>query len=332
MSTLRQKQQIEARGAYCKIADLVALRFPARDLNLFSKRPSSSLLAGNVRTRFRGRGMDFEEVRLYQPGDDIRSIDWRVTARTQIPHTKLYSEERERPVHILCDQRASMFFGSVNSFKSVVAAHISAMLAWSALLEGDRVGGLVFGNQDFKDIRPKRNKHAVLQFLNSLEYYNHSLKSPVLPTQGPPNTAPLAKQTPKPTLTDMLADTRRIAKPGSAIFIVSDFYDIDDSTQEQLFQLGRHLDVTLIHIYDPIEFHLKGNGALAVTDGENQYQLQVGDSKFQAHYAHLADDRLQGLIKKAQQCGMELLQFSTADDITQKLRERFGRNLRRKAR
>lgn len=322
MSALAKKFHIEARGAYCKMADLVALRFSAQDLNLFSKRPSSSLLAGNVRTRFRGRGMDFEEVRRYQPGDDIRSIDWRVTARTQVTHTKLYSEERERPVHILCDQRASMFFGSVKSFKSVSAAHIAATLAWAALLQSDRVGGLVFGNENFEDVRPKRNKHALLQLLNSLEQYNHKLTTPIYD-----NTAK-----PQLTLTEILADTRRIAKPSSAVFIISDFYDFNDATQEQLFQLGRHLDVTLIQVYDPIEFHLKGNGTLAITDGKSQSQLRLNDPTFQNHYTELGRQRVEELKNKTLQCGMELLQFSTQDDIAQVLRKRFGKKTRRKTR
>src|SRR5690606_11398632 len=166
-------------GAYCQLADLLRLRFAARELNLFSPRQAKSAMMGNVRTRFRGRGMDFEEVRLYQPGDDIRAIDWRVTARTQVTHTKLYSEERERPVYVVCDQRASLFFGSVNTMKSVLATYIATLLGWATLNGGDRLGGFVFDDQDFHDIRAKRSKHSVLQLLQTLEQYNHRLQSPL---------------------------------------------------------------------------------------------------------------------------------------------------------
>ena len=113
----------EPRGAYVSLDQLLQLRFPAQLLNLFSNRLSRSELAGNMSTRFRGRGMDFEEVRQYQVGDDVRSIDWRVTARTQIPHTKIYREERERPVIVALDQRSPQFFGSKNCFKSVLGAY-----------------------------------------------------------------------------------------------------------------------------------------------------------------------------------------------------------------
>ncbi len=319
MTITVKTQKIRPHGAYCSIADLLALRFAAQELNLFAHKPSRSLLAGNTRTRFRGRGMDFEEVRQYQPGDDIRTIDWRVTARTQIPHTKLYSEERERPVHMVCDQRASMFFGSINSFKSVVATHVTALLAWSAIQGSDRLGGFVFGNKDFQEIQPKRSKHAVLQLLHQLEIYNNQLTTPI---------APSGKGL---SLTEILADTKRIAKPGSAVFIISDFCDFNDAAQEQLFQLGKHLDVTLIHIYDPLEYEMKGRGTLTISDGNEQCQLPLGDVKFQQHYANSGDSRRQALKQKTQQLGMELLQISTADDAMKLLQQRFSRKRRRKA-
>src|SRR5690554_1851036 len=170
---------LNLRGARCDVADLLRLRFAARDLKLSARRPARSLLTGGERTRMRGRGIDFEEVRLYQPGDDIRSIDWRVTARTQVPHTKVFREERERPVFMVADQRSPMFFGTRHCFKSVLGAYISAVLAWAALYNSDRVGGLVFGDQAQRDIRPRRSKHAVLELLHQLQDFNGRLSSPV---------------------------------------------------------------------------------------------------------------------------------------------------------
>ena len=146
MSNLQQ--DLNPRGAYTELAALLRCRFSAQDLKLFAHQPARSILSGGERTRCRGRGMDFEEVRLYQPGDDIRSIDWRVTARTQVAHTKIFREERERPVFMLVDQRSPLFFGSTRCFKSVLAAHIAALLGWAALANGDRLGALVFGDYD----------------------------------------------------------------------------------------------------------------------------------------------------------------------------------------
>ncbi len=161
-----------ARGAYAELEDLIALRFPARQLRLARRNRALSVLAGPNKSNFRGRGIDFEEVRSYQPGDDIRSIDWRVTARTGSAHTKLFREERERPVLVAVDQRSSMFFGSSHCFKSVLAAQLASLLAWSALDGGDRVGGLVFNDAGHREIRPRRSRKTVLALLSQVAEYN----------------------------------------------------------------------------------------------------------------------------------------------------------------
>jgi uncharacterized protein (DUF58 family) len=304
----------QARGAYCDMANLLRARFAARELNLFARRPARSMQSGRLRTRFRGRGVDFEEVRLYQAGDDIRSIDWRVTARTQVPHTKLYSEERERPVYVLCDQRPDMFFGSVNCFKSVLACQVSALLSWAALEGGDRLGALVFNGQEFRDVRPKRSKHNVLASLQLLQSFNHQLTSPI-------GSGSLS-------LAQMLKDTRRIAKPGSALFVVSDLHDLDAEAEKQLFQLHRHLDITLVRIHDPLEHSMSGYGDLTITNGQERQQLPVGDKHFQRQYRALRQRHEQQRNATCARLGLEVIDISTRDEPSQRLRQRFGRQQR----
>ena len=305
-------------GAYSDLAQLLRLRFAAQDLKLFAKRPVRSLLTGGERTRFRGRGMDFEEVRLYQPGDDIRTIDWRVTARTQIPHTKIFREERERPVFMVADQRSSMFFGSHRCFKSVLAAHICALLGWAALGNSDRVGGLVFGDHNQRDIRPRRSKHAILDLLHQLHDFNHRLQSPIAPADAA-------------QLVDILADTRRIAKPGCALFIVSDFHDFNDACEQQLFELTRHTDVTLIHVFDPLERQLASNSSLTISDGQRRCKIPANDRRFQQAYHQQYQQHLDKLTRSCQRLKVSLLSFSTDDDIQQLLRERFGKSAARRS-
>ncbi|WP_020209741.1 DUF58 domain-containing protein [Gilvimarinus chinensis] len=300
-----------ARGPYCDLQALLRERFTARELNLFARKTVQSVQSGRFRTRFRGRGVDFEEVRLYQAGDDIRSIDWRVTARTQVPHTKLYSEERERPVYILCDQRAPMFFGSVNCFKSTLACHIGAQLSWAALNSGDRIGSVIFGDNHFRDIRPKRSKHTVLQTLQLLHAFNHEL------------TAPQASQQ-KLDLTQMLKDTRRIASPGAALFVLSDCHDLNDDAEKQLFHLARHLDITLIQITDPLEHQLRAAAALNITDGKAKTQLPAHDRQFQKAYAQQALAHQQALEDRAKRLGLEIISASTAGNYSELLRQRYG--------
>ena len=166
---------LPARGAYSDLADLIALRFPARQLKLTRRNRALNALAGPNKSNFRGRGIDFEEVRNYQAGDDIRTIDWRVTARTGAAHTKLFREERERPVLVVVDQRNGMFFGSRHCFKSVLAAQLASLVAWSALDSGDRVGGLVFNGREHRDIRPRRSRRTALALLSQVVDYNCAL-------------------------------------------------------------------------------------------------------------------------------------------------------------
>src|SRR6187431_225997 len=127
-------------GVYADLAELVALRHRARGFSFLPRQPVQSLLAGRHASRLRGRGLNFEEIRRYQPGDDIRRIDWKVTVRTRLTHSRVYTEERERGVLLLVDQRIGMFFGSVKNMKSVTAAETAALAAWRVLAQKDRIG------------------------------------------------------------------------------------------------------------------------------------------------------------------------------------------------
>lgn len=321
MSNVLQ-QDLNPRGAYTELAALLRCRFSAQDLKLFAHQPARSLLSGGERTRFRGRGMDFEEVRLYQPGDDIRSIDWRVTARTQVAHTKIFREERERPVFMLVDQRSPLFFGSTRCFKSVLAAHIAALLGWAALANGDRLGALVFGDYDQRDVRPRRSKHAVLELLHQLQDYNHRLISPITPA---PVSLPSGQLKNANSLEGMLSDARRIAKPGCALFIISDFHDMTASAEQQLFELARHTDVTLIHVYDQLERQLISNSPLTISNGRERLQLAANEKTFQQAYKNQFDQQLNTLTGICKRLRIPLLSYATQDDIQDGLRKAYGR-------
>lgn len=125
---------------YVSLAQLMALEFKARDLSFLARQPQGSILAGNHASRLRGRGLNFDELRRYQPGDDLRHLDWRASLRTGKPVVRTFTEERDRPALIVVDQRMSMFFGSQRSFKSALAAELGALTAWMVFNAGDRVG------------------------------------------------------------------------------------------------------------------------------------------------------------------------------------------------
>ena len=247
MKYIEQRRQAIDAGVCTDLQQLLQYRHIAKDLNLFVRRKTKQQLMGNAPSNFRGRGMEFEEVRLYQAGDDIRSIDWRVTARTGKTHTKLFREERERPVHIVTDLRNTMFFGSKQRFKSVLAADISCLIAWAALGGSDRVGGQILAHEQEIDIRARRSKTAVLNFIHALQDSNESLvKHHTQETAESSNTG-------QKSIAELLDECRRMTRPGTAVFIVSDFHDFDTLAQKALSLLGRHTDVTLFNVRDPLE-------------------------------------------------------------------------------
>ncbi len=270
----------DAPGVYVSVAELLRLRHMSRDLTLTTRKRSQALLEGSVRTRYRGRGMEFAEVRPYQPGDDIRTIDWRVTARVQAPYTKLFQEERERPIFVMVDQRSPMFFGSQWCFKSVFAAQVATVVAWIAYNNSDRIGALLFGDRRQGDIRAKRSKHAVLDLQHQLVEFNRELVGPM----------PIAGGT---SMLDMLTETSRIARPGSLVILLSDFHDFSAECREPLSQLAKRSDVMALHVYDPLERQLPRAGRLAVSDGASRLTLDLAtlaprfESAFEEHQTHL---------------------------------------------
>lgn len=255
------------RGAYCELAELTAARLSASGLALHGAQRALSQLSGELRSHLRGRGLEFEEVRGYQAGDDVRNIDWRVTARAGRPFTKLFREERERPQLLVVDQRQPMFFGSRTCFKSKLAAWLGALLAWAALEQGDRIGGLVIGNTHRHEIRPRRSRKTALLWLNALHAFNGELRRD---TQLDDAGA---------SLVAALTDLRRIARPGSAICLISDFAGAaHPQVRELLYSLARHCEITALHVYDPLERELPPPALYAVTDGVRRAALDSGDA------------------------------------------------------
>ncbi|MCB1677275.1 MAG: DUF58 domain-containing protein [Halioglobus sp.] len=304
-----------ARGAYVQLEQLIALRFPARQLQLTRRNRALNALTGPNKSNFRGRGIDFEEVRNYQPGDDIRTIDWRVTARTGSAHTKLFREERERPVLVVVDQRNSMFFGSTNCFKSVLAAHLASLVAWSALVGGDRVGGLVFDGAQHRDIRPRRSRKTVLALLSQIARYNRAL-----PRERVDEPQPFAA---------MLANLRRIARPGSSVFLLSDFRGASTArAQEHLFQLAQHAQVTAIACADPLEAELPRAGRYTVTNGVECSELHTADRHLRSAYRQRSTQQHDTLLQTLQRLGIPLLDATTEGAPFGLLQQYYGQSAR----
>ncbi len=308
---------LPARGAYVDLTELIGLRFAAKQLQLTRRNRALSVLAGPNKANFRGRGIDFEEVRSYQPGDDIRTIDWRVTARTGTAHTKLFREERERPVLIVVDQRSNLFFGSRHCCKSVLAAQLASLLAWSALANGDRVGGLVFNEQLHHEIRPRRNRKTGLALLSQIDSCNRQLPLPAGDSDGDDRLA------------DILGSLRRIVRPGSNVYLVSDFLGADTAAaREQLFRLAQHTEVTALSCTDPVETVLPPPGRYAVTDGQRRAELSTADPKLRERYHRDQLRQREALARELQRLGIPLLQASTEESPFLLLQRYFGERRR----
>ncbi|HEY6642711.1 DUF58 domain-containing protein [Povalibacter sp.] len=243
--------------------ELLVLRGAAHRLTLRSSGPARALLLGSHRSAHRGRGLEFEEVRQYVHGDDPRSIDWRVTARRGRPHTKLYREERERPVWLLVDLNPAMYFGSRLQLKSSLAMRAAALLAWIGARGGDRIGAVVTNGTVTRCIPPRSREAGVLPILNTL--------IELQPTSPAP---------PLHTLRAALETLTPLVHPGSLSLVLSDFATADERDDTLLARLTAHSECRLFWIVDPLEYEglpagrFRGGypGAIRALNGRDVHQ------------------------------------------------------------
>ncbi|TBU82085.1 DUF58 domain-containing protein [Pseudomonas daroniae] len=300
-------------GIRTDLKQLIDMRHRVREVHLFSTPGQHSPLIGLHHSKLRGRGVDFDQVRVYQPGDDVRTIDWRVTARTQEPHTKLFHEERERPIYILVEQSRQLFFGSGLLFKSVLAARAASLIGWAALGHNDRIGGLVFGGQDHHEIKPRRSKQSLLQLLSRLARANQALSG----------EAPVYRD----SFGQALRRAREVLRPGSLVVILCDERTLSDSSEQQLVLLARHTDLLLLPVSDPLDHALPISGLLRFADGDAQLEVDTEDTDLQHSYRAQAQARQARWQRLAQKLGVPLLSLSTAFELVEQLREHLN-NLR----
>ena len=307
-------------GAYAELDSLVALQYQAGNFSLKHNQPVHSLLFGRRASHIRGRGLDFEELRGYVSGDDVRSIDWRVTARMQKPYVRVYSEERDRPTMLVVDQRINMFFGSRVSMKSVVVAEIAALAAWRVFRQGDRVGAFVFNDETTEELRMHRSRATVLRILDRISYQNHLLRADT-------------KSQPRPDrLNQVLDSVARVCRHDALILIASDFDGADARTRDLLLHLSQSNDVICALAYDPLAIRLPAADQLVVSNGELQVELQLGEEKVRKNILEASDKRVRAILSWQHELGIPVLPISTAEDVPRQLRHLLGQiaHLRRR--
>lgn len=297
-------------GVRVNLAELIEMRHRVREVQLFSTPARRSPLIGLHHSKLRGRGVDFDQVRVYQAGDDVRTIDWRVTARTQEPHTKLFHEERERPIYILVEQSQRLFFGSGLMFKSVLAAHAAALLGWAALGHNDRIGGLVFGDLEHHEIKPRRSKQSLLQLLNRLTRANQALSTELHPVRDSFGLA--------------LRRAREVLRPGSLVMVLCDERTLSDSSEQQLILLARHTDLLLLPLSDPLDHALPAAGLLRFAERGSRLELDTHNADLRQAYRSQGEARQARWQRLAQKLGVPLLPLSTQREMIEQLREHLN--------
>jgi len=294
-------------------AGLIRLSGPARAIALDVLRVRS-LQTGAYVSHFRGRGMEFDESRPYQPGDDPRSIDWRVTARSTTAYTKLFREERERPVLLLVDLRSGMHFATRGCFKSVSASRAAALLAWAAHHRGDRLGGLIFGDTVHRELKPRLGRQAALRYLHQLaehpdwKHHAHSAT--------PDAAAPL---------TMAMASLRRVARPGSLVVILSDFVGLSRTAQSYLSSVARHNEVLAVFLSDPLERELPPPGRYRLVTDDDELAIDTHGRAVRNDYRGAFEARAHDLELFCQRYGVHLMPLSTDDDPVAVLQAALGR-------
>ncbi len=309
----KEEQQILLQEKiYTNLQQLIKLQFQASGFSLLPRQPVSSLLVGRQASKLRGRGLNFEEVRHYLPGDDIRHMDWKVTARTKKPHIRVYTEERERQVLLVIDQRISMFFGSREYMKSVVAAQLAALLSWRVVKDGDQIGGLVFNDTDITEIRPRRSKNAVMRLLKRVHQNNHLLEAGSGNNHNPS------------MLDETLKRVDRLVSHDYLVAVISDFSGTDDKTLYWLTHIARHNDLLAFQVYDPLEVTLPWAGKLVVSDGD--LQLEVDSHKKQVHsrFTEAFNGHIERIKEELTKHEVPVIPMNTVEPVVQQVRKQLG--------
>jgi len=282
------------------VPGLVALSRYSRSLALKSSR-IFALQGGNYQSTFKGRGMEYDESRLYQPGDDIRNLDWRITARSGKAYTKLFREERERPVFIWVDYRAPMFFATRGKYKSVIASETAALLAWSAAQYGDRVGGVIFSGQVHHEFKPRRGRSAVLYFIHQLVQH---------PAWQEEHTAVQDAQSGEKALLRL----RRVVRPGSLVFLISDFRHFNEQARSHLINLSQHNEIVMLFVYDPLEQSLPPAGRYRLRDDQKEIEIETYNKSYRESYQQRFERHRLHLKKLARLNFIRYLECRTQDD------------------
>ncbi len=304
-------KSIKPKGPYTSLDELVRIQFKVKDFSLQPKQPVTSILSGRYGSRLRGRGLSFEELRRYLIGDDVRTIDWKVTARTKTPHVRVYNEEKDRKVLLLVDQRINMFFGTRDKFKSVTAAEVAAIAAWRAIAAGDRVGALVFNDDTILETRAGGRSQTVLSILGNIVLLNHRLNGEMI---TPPNDAMLNR---------CLKTAARLASHDVLVVLITDGAGLDETGQQWISKIASKNDIITLLIHDPSRLELQ-TIPLILSDGKRQMEVDFSSEKTRERLLkHYTEEHVQ-LKHFLRKLTAPMLPISNQGDVGNQVRRLLG--------
>jgi uncharacterized protein (DUF58 family) len=309
------KDGAQQDGVYVHLDELVRLQHKASGFSFLPKQPIHSVLSGRHTSKLRGRGLNFEELRNYLPGDDTRNIDWKVTARTRTPYVRVYTEEKDRTVWLLIDQRVGMFFGSTKRMKSVVAAEVAALAAWRVLSVGDRVGALVFNDSDISVVPPHRSRERVMQILKQVVDKNQALSAD-------PGLKPDAGK-----LNEALKQVSLLARHDCLVCLITDGDGLNPQSRRHITRLAEHNDVLTAFIYDPLEKNIPAAGRLRFADGEGQLEADTSSRKLRTAFQNEFEQRLEWMRSASRRFSIPLLPLHTSSPVSGQIRDALGHHL-----
>ena len=299
---------------HVSLSHLRSLEGAARGLSFLPRQASASSLNGRHASRLRGRGLNFEELRAYLPGDDIRSIDWKASARTGETYVRVFTEERDRPALLVVDQRMSMFYGSVLNLKSVTAAEAAAIASFRILGAGDRVGGIVFDDDRQEEFVPKRGRRTVFAMLEAVATMNQQLN------------ADRPRRSVAGSLNTVLESVVRLAHHDHLVLVFSDFDGIDDTTHRWLTTIARHNDLVLAMIYDPSARRLDQRHPAIIGDGSRQAEIDFSDPAVLEAVSRFSSNRLDRILDWQTSINLSVLPLSAGAETLPQLRKLLGVN------
>ncbi len=280
------------------LESLIKDKFQVYKLSVPTNKKTTRTSSGNYKSIFKGRGMDFDEVREYKEGDDVRLVDWRVTARQGKTFTKVFKEEKERHVCFMVDLRSSMRFATKQAFKSVIAAHITALLAWSFAEKGDKIGGLILSDKAMQSFKPSRLERSLMRFLNEI-----SLK-----TREKNNLKPIDEEI---SLQTACWKLRHSCKSGNLVFFISDFADLTEDTLKCFASFSKSNEVILINVYDELEGTCPPPNVYSVTNGSERLSLDMHNSQVKKTFVNYFQKRYQTLKNFSAKYGIHYIPVST---------------------